>query len=281
VRTVAGLIFFLCACCWKALSQTVRSPISAPYAGVGALSKNNVDVFCVASNQAALTKLNRASVGVYSEKRFMLKELGFDDAALVIPTRSGNFGLDARYFGFSDHNEMQLGLAYARSLGSKIDLGVQFNYYAVRIAGYGNASSVNFELGTILHLTDNVNAGLHVYNPLGSKLGKNGEEKLASTYSFGLGFEPSQNFFFSLELAKEEDKPPNVNAGLQYKFLPQLLARGGISTATSSMYLGIGFEWRSMRLDATASYHPELGISPGIMLLVPLSPKGESEKETR
>jgi hypothetical protein len=249
------------------VAQTVRSPISLAYTEVGALSNNSVDVFCAAANQAALAKLNHASAGVYSEKRFMLKELGFYDVAVAIPTHSGNFGFDGRYFGFTDYNETQLGLAYARNVGSKIDLGAQFNYYAVRIVGYGNASSVHFDAGMILHLTDNLNVGLHVYNPMGSKLGKNGEEKLASMYSFGIGFEPSRNFFFSLELAKEEDKPPSVNAGLQYKFLPQLLARGGVSTSTSTMFFGIGFEIKSMRLDATASYHPQLGISPGIMLL--------------
>jgi hypothetical protein len=262
-------IIFILLLCFESnsLAQTVRSPISAAYAGVGALSNNNVDVFCTAANQAALTKLKQASIGVYSEKRFLIKDLGFYDAAVAIPTRSGNFGFDGRYFGSADYNEAQVGLAYARSLGSKIDLGVQFDYYAVRIAGYGNASSVNFELGMILYLTDNLNAGLHLYNPLGSKLGKNGEEKLASIYSFGIGFEPSKSFFFSMELAKEEDKPPNVIAGLQYKLLPQLLARAGISTTTSLTYFGIGFQWKLMRLDATASYHPQLGISPGIMLL--------------
>jgi hypothetical protein len=196
-----------------------------------------------------------------------LTDLRACNAAVAIPTRSGNFGMDGRYFGTIDYSETQLGLAYARNIGNKMDLGVQFNYYALRIAGYGNASSLNFEIGTIFHLTDNFNAGIHMYNPLGSKLGKNGEEKLASIYSFGIGFEPSQSFFFSLELKKEEDKPPDVIAGLQYKFLQQLLARGGISTATCSIYFGVGFQWKSMRLDATASYHPQLGISPGILLL--------------
>ena len=254
-------------------AQTVRSPISAAYAGIGALSTNNVDVFCVAANQAALARLKNACVGVYSEKKFMLTELAVYNAAVAIPTRSGNFGFDARYLGTADYSETQLGLAYARNLGSKMDLGVQFNYYALRIAGYGNASSVNFEVGAIFHLTGNFNAGLHVYNPLSSKLGKNGEEKLASIYSFGIGFEPSQSFFLSLELKKEEDKPPDVIAALQYKLLPQLLARGGISAATSSMYFGIGFLWKLMRVDATASYHPQLGISPGLLLLYTFASK--------
>ena len=138
---------------------------------------------------------------------------------------------------------------------------------AVRIAGYGNASTVNFEIGTILHLTDKLNAGLHVYNPLGGKLGKDEEEKLASIYTAGFGYEASEKFFISIEIGKEENSPVNVNAGLQYKFLPQLLARAGISAATSNLYLGIGFGWKSMRLDATASYHPQLGFTPGLLML--------------
>jgi hypothetical protein len=51
------------------------------------------------------------------------------------------------------------------SLGSKVDVGVQFNYYNVRIAGYGNAPAINFEIGTIFHLTDKLNTGFHAYNP--------------------------------------------------------------------------------------------------------------------
>jgi len=260
-------------------AQTVRSPVSAAYPGMGAYSNNHIDVFSFHANQATLAKITSLSAGIYSEKRFLVKELSLYNAVVTLPAHSGNFGLDARYCGFTDYNETQLGLAYARSLGNKVDVGVQFNYYGVRVAGYGNSSSINFEVGTILHLTGKLNAGVHIYNPTGSKLGKNGEEKLASQYSMGFGYEASEIFFISIEIEKEEEKPVNVNAGLQYKFLPQVLARIGISAATSSVYFGIGFGWKSMRLDAMASYHPQLGITPGLMLLVPLSPKGESKKE--
>jgi hypothetical protein len=59
----------------------------------------------------------------------------------------------------------------------------------------------------------------------------------------------------------------NVNAGMQYKFLSQLLARVGISTATSSAWAGIGLTWKSFRLDVTTSYHSQLGITPGVLLV--------------
>ena len=252
----------------KGSSQTVRTPISAGYLGLGAYSNTHIDVFSFHANQAALAKATNISIGFYGEKRFFLNELSLYNGVAVLPSNSGNFGLDARYYGFADYNETQLGLAYARGLGSKLDVGVQFNYYSVRVAGYGSVSTINFEAGAILHLTDQLNAGVHVYNPVGGTLGKNAEEeKLASLYSVGLGYQPSDKVFVSAEVEKQEDQPVNVKAGIQYKFLRQLTARGGVETATSSMYFGIGFGWKLIRIHAVASYHPQLGITPGLVLI--------------
>ena len=78
---------------------------------------------------------------------FYLNELNNYTAAIGLPTHSGNFGLKASYYGFSDYNETQIGLAYARKLGNKVDIGAQFNYNGIRIAGYGNASAISFEIG--------------------------------------------------------------------------------------------------------------------------------------
>src|SRR4030095_764630 len=178
------------------------------------------------------------------ERRFLLEELSRYIAVIAVPTHSGNFGLDGRYYGFAEYNETQLGLAYGRGLGGKIDIGVQFNYYAVRLAGYGTASTFNFEIGAIVHLTEKLNAGVHVYNPVGGTLGRAEEEKLASIYSAGFGFEGSEKFFVSAEIEKEEGQPVNVNAGLQYKFMEQLMARVGLSSATSSMYFGVDIKDR-------------------------------------
>lgn len=267
MRNLILIILFLNVAFSKINSQTIHSPVTANYVGLGAYSINNVDVFSFHSNQAALAQVKNFSAGVYTERRFMLKELSLYNVGLALPTHSGNFGFDARYFGFTDYNETQLGLAYARNLGEKVDLGVQFNYYNVQIPAYGNASVINFEVSAIMHLTDKLNAGIHVYNPVGGKFGKDEQEKLSSVYSGGLGYEASEKFFISTEIEKEEGQPVNVNAGIQYKLLPQLIARGGISTATSSMYFGVGIGWRSMRLDVTTSYHQQLGTTPGLMLI--------------
>lgn len=248
-------------------AQTVRRPVAALYPGLGAYSLHHVDVFSFAANQASLVQLKNTSTGIYGEKRFLLEELSLYQLALAIPTSSGNFGLKGSYYGFSKYNESQLGLAYARKLSEKADLGVQFNYNGVNATGYGNASAITFEISTLFHLTEKLHAGFHAYNPVGGKFGKNQEEKLASVYTVGLGYEASENFFVSAEVEKEENQPININAGLQYQFLPQLMIRGGLATASSNAYLGVGLNQKSFRIDITAGYHPQLGITPGILFI--------------
>ncbi len=250
-----------------ASGQTLRRPIAASYTGLGAYSVNHADVFSFTANQASLAQLKNTAVGVYGERRFLLAELNSYTAAAAVTTSSGNFGLKAMYSGFSDYNETQIGLAYGRKLGKKVDIGAQFNYNGISVAGYGNATAISFELGTILHITDRLHAGVHVNNPVGGKFGKTQEEKLSSVYTAGFGYEASEKFFVSIELQKEEDQPINVNAGMQYKFIPQLLARVGVSSATSSGWIGIGLMLQSFRLDITTSYHQQLGVTPGLLLI--------------
>jgi len=261
-----GLLLFIGI---GANTQSLRQPISAVYLGLGAYSTQHADVFSFINNQAAIAQVKTVTAGVYGERRFMLSETSVYTAALVIPSQMGNFGVSLKYLGFKNFNESQVGVAYGRSLGKKVDIGVQFNYYGYRVPAYNNASTVNFELGAVVHLSDKLNAGVHVYNPVGGKLSKI-DEKLTSAYKFGLGYDASERFFISAELVKEEDYPVNMNAGMQYQFAKQFFARIGIASATSTGYAGVGLAWNNLRLDISGSYHPHLGISPGLLLIMKL-----------
>jgi hypothetical protein len=255
-------------------AQVLRRPVTAAYTGMGAYSALHVDAFSFTANQASLARLKNITAGVYGERRFMLIELNYYSGAFVLPTSSGNFGMKANYAGFTDYNETLLGLAYARNLGKKVDIGAQFNYNGIRIAGYGDASAISFEAGAILHLSEKLHTGIQVTNPVGGKFGKLREEKLPSIYSFGAGYDASDKFFISAAIEKEEDQPVNVIAGFQYKFIPQLMVRAGVSTATSSLWAGAAITLKSFRLDITAGYHPQLGVTPGLLLLFNI-PKNE------
>lgn len=248
-------------------TQTLHRPSASGYTGQGAYSVHHADVFSFSANQASLAQIKHPAAGIYAERRFLLSELNHFTAVAAMPTRSGNFGFKAKYDGFTDFNETGLGLAYARSLGKKIDAGVQFNYKGIRIAsGYGAATAISFEAGFILHITERLHAGVQASDPLGGRFGKT-EEKLSSQYSFGMGYEASEKFFVSTEIIKEEGRPVNVDIGFQYKFIPQLLARAGMSAATTSARIGVGLTLGSFRMDITTNYHPQLGLSPGLLFL--------------
>jgi hypothetical protein len=179
------------------------------------------------------------------------------------------------YSGFKNFNENKIGLAYARSLGSKIDVGVQFNYYGYKVPGYGSNSSVNFEAGVMMHFSERLNGGVHIFNPVGGKLGKLQDEKLASAYKFGLGYDASDNFFVSAEVIKEEDKPVNVIGGVQYQLAKQFFVRGGFMSESSTAFAGVGVGFKNLRIDVAGSYHPQLGFSPGLLLVANFGGKKE------
>jgi hypothetical protein len=239
----------------------------SPYLKAGAYSLKLADVFSFSANQAALAQTKVFSGGVFSERKFMLEELNLFSATVAMPTHSGNFGLQVHHLGNSVYSEMQAGLAYGRKLNEYVDVGVQFNYYTHKITGYGNASAINFEAGAIFHFTDQLHGGIHLYNPTSTKIGKNGEETLPVIYSAGFGYDASENFFINAEIEKVEGLPLNVNTTIQYKFADHFLARAGVVTGTSVYFLGLGFRLQKFRLDATALLHPQLGVTPGLLLI--------------
>ncbi len=240
----------------------------SPAISTGAYSVSHVDIASVAANQAALAQLKQGSAALYAERRYLLKELNnyFGVAGIVTPL--GNFAISANYAGNIEYKETRLGLIYARSLGTKADAGIQFNYYSIQPAGYGNANAITAELGAIFHLSEKLHAGLQLSNPWGGKFGNNKEEQIPSVYTIGLGYDASEKFFTCIQLSKEVEQVMEIVAALQYKIVPGLLIRSGISTATSSVWAGAGLSWKRIRLDLTSTYHPLLGITPGLMLLL-------------
>ena len=249
-----------------AQTQMAQKPLVAPYLKTGAYSKLHGDVFSSLGNQARLAGFTSFSAGAFSERKFMLQELTSLSASVAMPTSSGVFGLQLHQFGQASFSQMQGGLAYARKLSSKVDIGVQFNYYSLRIDGYGSTGTINFEGGAIFHFSEQLHGGVHVYNPVMAKLGKS-EERLPAVYTAGLGYDASEHFFISAEIEKAESESLSVNTSVQYKFASRLLVRGGISSANSLFFFGIGTVLQNFRLDATASIHQQLGISPGLSLI--------------
>ena len=250
-----------------ATSQMLRPPVSVPYTKITAYSNQFKDAFSFSGNLGTLGKEQVFAAGLYSEKRFFLKELTSCTAVVTIPTASGNFGWTGSYLGSALFNQSAMGLAYGRELGSNVSLGVQFTYSSQQAVGYGKAAALAADAGALIQLSPQLNAGIQVQNLAANNFGKEGDEKLAPVFTAGLGYDVSEKVFIGAEAEKTEDLPFTINAGLHYRVAEKLNVRTGVSTATSVYYLGFGVHLKNLRIDVTVSVHPYLGTTPGLLLL--------------
>lgn len=248
-------------------AQVLNSPFSKTYTGIGTYSLSFTTPFSFTSNQAALAQTAKPGAAIYSERPYLLKELTVCLGVAVTSISSGAIGISLNYYGNNDYNQSQLGLAYGKKLSDKIDFGVQFNYHRINVPAYDKTTAINVEIGTIIHVSEKLHAGIHIANPLGKSETRRGEQ-LAYANTFGIGYEASENLLLQMEISKEEHKPIKVNSSIQYNFKEQLYIRTGIVTDTGNLFFGAGWQWKQIRIDISSSYHSILGISPTLMIII-------------
>ncbi len=253
------------------VAQMTSQPVGARYLSLGAYSQQFLDVYATRANSASLAGINQAGVSVYGERRFMLDNLNLYTVSAALPAGNGAFGAHGSYFGFAQSNQTQLSFAYGRKVTKTIDVGGSFHYHNISQTGiYGNASAITGSIAMRMKLTDKITTGFNVFNPIRASWSKVDEERLPARVSLGVGYDASDKFFVTGELEKEENQPVNVNLAFHYQFVPQFFVRAGIASQTSNYFVGLGFQLKDFRLDLATSVHPQLGITPGVLLLINL-----------
>lgn len=260
------IILSLSVCCTYATAQPAMALMDAPYTKIGMYQSHPEQALLSAANQALLPKYKQFTATAFGEQRFMLEDLSFMQLGLVLPFSSGAFAVQAASFGSAAFRQSKVGLGYGRSLSEQLTIGTQFNFLHYSIAGYGQASTVTTAVGILLQCSPTVTAGLHVDNLTGSALPQWKGEQTPQVFSAGLGYAPSSAFMLEATLVKERTQPLNLLTSLQYTVQQKLVVKGGLSTATSLFYFGTGYKLGALQLEALASWHPYLGISPGLML---------------
>src|SRR5687767_4889743 len=114
MRAIFTCFYLLINFC--SVAQTAKQLLISSYIKTGAYSPKQGDVFSFSANQASLAQRSSFSIGAFSERRFMLDELNLFSAAVALPTKSGNFGVQLHRFGNTAYSEMLSGLTYARKL---------------------------------------------------------------------------------------------------------------------------------------------------------------------
>lgn len=234
---------------------------------VGTYSSQFINLINVRANQAALAGIAGTAASVFTEKRFLLNALGTVAFSFVLPTHSGTFGASLQYFGNNLYSDRLAGLAYGRTLGKKAAIGMQADYVSTRIRDYGSVAALTFEAGLLFHLTDQLHAGIHTFNPLRQQLNKSAGMNMPSIYSAGMGYEYSSKFFVGAELRQEEDPAAvRFSVGAEYRLIEQLALQVGLANEPAANYLGMRVRWGQLQLHLAGTYHPQLGMTPAVAI---------------
>lgn len=220
-------------------------------------------------NQAGLADIEDVTIGLGYDNSFLMKELATKHLAAAIPTKkSGVFGVSLQQYGFNLYNINKIGIAYAMKLSPNFSAGIMIDYVHLQLGDiYGSTGTFTFELGAKYKLDDQWTFGVHVFNPVMSKLAEYHDERLFSTLSLGTAFKASEQLLLTAEVQKTIDHKPDLKFGLDYKIVPVVSLRTGISTNPGIYSFGLGLNLNNFIIDFSGNYHQILGFSPSTAII--------------
>ncbi len=254
-------------CCFfyqHSISQSLHVPISSAVIILNAKSQFQSSPFSFPANTASLQQVQETVIGFYGERRYMLNELSNYSLAVVFPTKSGNFGFDINKYGFSDYNDCSLAFGYAKKINEKIDIGILFNGQLLKCSAIEKYYTLTSGLGFVFHISERVSTHFQFAKPVSVSPNYDKEEKKQYHINAGIGYDVSKEFYFGATLFKTKNETPIVICGMQYLIKKKALVKYGFIGANSTMYGGFGFNWKNMGIDISCSFHPQLGITPGM-----------------
>lgn len=221
------------------------------------------DIWSIYHNQAGLGYIENISIGAFHQSGY-IKEQNIQGISFALPTKTGTIGASYSYYGFSQYNEMQAGLAYGKTFSDYFAVGIQLNYLRNHIAGnYGSAETVNFEIGILSQPLENLIIGAHVYNPSRSKMG---DEEIPTIFNLGISYLFSEKVLFAIGTEKDIEQDAIFKAGLDYQLIEFVSLQAGVSSNPSKYSFGIGFHY--ITIDAHVGFvnHQTLGFTPSFSL---------------
>jgi hypothetical protein len=265
MKIIPVFLFFSVLFVLKAAGGNDNTPAGGRSAAMGSASVALCDFWSVHNNQSGLAGFTDIAAGAYFENRFLLKEMSRKVVAVVLPSRSGVFGLSFNNFGSSLYSENKVGLAFGRTFGSNFSAGLQLDYLNTHLSeNYGNHSAITFEAGVQARLNRNLLLAAHVFNPLNAKLSSVTSERIHSVIRLGAAYNFSEKLILTGEAEKNIDQKMQIKSGMEYCVVDKALVRAGITTNPMTYTFGFGLDLKKLKVDLSSTVHQVLGYSPQV-----------------
>ena len=234
-----------------------------------ALGKTGVvlqNEWSVINNQAGIATLKKPAVAIAYEQRFSDKDLNAQSLVLVYPLGKHVFGLSFQKYGITAFNEQKVGLTYARQYGEKLNLALNFSLHQLKILSYGNANAVSAEIGIQYKFSETLLLGAHVANPNRSKYNADLSATVPVIMQLGFAYKLSDQVLITSAAEQTLNYQPDFRLGGEYKIVEYFRIRGGVSMNPFKQYVGFGFNYQHIKIDAASASQAVLGYSPQLAL---------------
>jgi hypothetical protein len=216
-------------------------------------------------NQASLAYNNSFSAGFNYENRFGIRELGTSTAAITLPAGKASIGGIYSHFGYADFKRDLAGLACGLRLSDKLAAGVQADYFSEQTAGeYDNNQFITCELGLLLSPNENINIGIHIFNPVPNSVRKTSVPSILRT---GIGTKLGEALSAGVEAEMSTGRNLIIRTGLDYEASKNLWIRGGFCTENNSFSFGLGYLTKIVMIDLGFRTHDRLGVTSSASLI--------------
>ncbi len=250
------------------MSAGERIPAGGRAGAMGGASVAVSDFWSASNNPAGTAWLKGFSAGISFENRFLMKELSFQQGAIIYAVKPGSFALSVSHFGTSGYQEFHTGISYSRKFGRSFSTGIQLDYLRLGMPeDYGSKNLISCEIGLQFKPTDRLLAGILIANPVPVKVTWNPVEYLPVTFCAGISYRFSENFMAVVEAEKELTRALVIRIGAEYQIAGRFSIRAGLGTNPWIVTFGMGIKIGRLTLDIASGYHQELGFSPGGSLL--------------
>ena len=228
----------------------------------GSCSVSFNDFWSIQNNPAGIAGYQWFGVGFSYQNRFMMKELGFYNTAMVMPVKIGSFGLSFCRFGFENFNENKLGIAYARAFGPHLKIGLKLDYLLFGFSdAYAKRRCATFEIGIQSDITDELCLGVYVFNPINVKLQSIHNERIPVIFRFGFSYKVTKDFMAATEVEYNSDSSLDYRFGLEYNPLNEFFIRVGVHTKPATASMGVGYSLNRVVIDVSATMNQHTGVS--------------------
>lgn len=247
----------------------IERPMGVCAMGMGGTTALQSDVWAVKYNPALLPLLKSNQAGTGYINRFVNSALGHHHMALALKQNKSGFGMDIQYSGPAMMQQVESGLAYGLKLTDGCFIGIRFNYYFLRFGDiYGQRHHLSASIGSCLKVSQQIKLVAVVRQIGGQKESPIVTISQPLVYAFGISGQLNVATRCLLMLEKTAGRPYRLKGGIEASTYHKLIRfRTGILTRPFESTFGMGITVKKMMFDLAASWHGQLGLSPGFSLI--------------